>query len=224
VKLALCALAAGLAGCAKGGGDGGPPAPPITAAWHDDFERADLGDDWFASGDGYRIVNGALEAQHAHNHPLWLRRALPRDVVVELDARSMSRDGDIKLEIFGDGHTYEEHPESGAAYIASGYVLVMGGWFNSLSAIARGNEHGADRKTRRVPRVEPGRTYHWKIVRAGGRLDWYVDDMATPFLSFDDPAPLAGPGHDRLGISDWDTDTWFDNLAIAPYAAPAPAP
>ena len=47
-------------------------------------------------------------------------------------------------------------------------------------------------------------------------LKWFVDDMKTPFLTLDDPKPLDGPGHEYLGFNNWETDTWFDNLTIAP--------
>jgi hypothetical protein len=43
-----------------------------------------------------------------------------------------------------------------------------------------------------------------------------VDDLTTPFLRYDDPRPLEGAGHEYLGLNNWETDTWFDNLAITP--------
>ena len=186
--------------------------PPITAPWTDDFERAELGGDYFRSGGNYRIAEGALGTQGAYNHPLWLRKKLPRDVSIELDAWSNSTDGDLKGEIFADGQSYAHDK---GAYTSTGYVLVMGGWKNSKSIIARGNEHG-DVVERKVPRVVPGQRYHWKIVRRGQRIEWFVDDMPPPFLALDDPAPLEGPGHEYFGFGNWESDAWFDNLAITP--------
>ena len=66
------------------------------------------------------------------NNPLWLKAKLPENVAVDFDVRSMSPEGDIKCEIFGDGSDH-----------ASGYVLIHGGWNNSISIIARLDEHGA---------------------------------------------------------------------------------
>src|SRR5262245_26065570 len=66
----------------------------------DDFERRDLGDDWLGTGGNYVIRNGQLKIEGARNKPLWLRRKLPHDVRIEVEARSDSPDGDIKLEIF----------------------------------------------------------------------------------------------------------------------------
>lgn len=202
-------------GCSKGRQEG-PEPPPITAAWSDDFERSELGGDWRATGGGYHLVNGAVNAQGAFNHPLWLRKKLPRDAAIELDAWSTSPDGDIKVELWGDGRSFD--PDRGG-YTATSYVAVMGGWRNSKSQIARLDEHGRDVAARARPPVEPNRRYHWKFVRQGGRLDWFVDDMTTPFLSLDDPRPLEGAGHEYFGFDNWQTDTWFDNLRISPYAA-----
>jgi hypothetical protein len=35
-------------------------------------------------------------------------------------------------------------------------------------------------------------------------------------MRFDDPFPLAGKGHDRLGFSSWEAQLYFDNLKIEP--------
>jgi hypothetical protein len=192
------------------------PPPPITAAWKDDFERAAPGSDYNATdADAYKISGGVLSARGAYNHPLWLRRAIPRDGVIELDAKSMSPEGDIKIEAWGDGR-HHAPSKAKVQYTASGYVFIFGGWNNSASIIARQSEHGRDVARRVDTRVEPGRTYHFKIVRQGAKIDWYVDDMQTPFLSFTDPAPLEGPANSYFAFSNWESDTWFDNLTVSP--------
>jgi farnesoic acid O-methyltransferase len=186
--------------------------PPITAPWTWDFD-AGLGDVFYATGDGYRGERGALSAHGAHNHPLWLRKKLPRDVRIDLDAWSTEPHGDLKVEVFGDGHSFDP---DGGRYTATGYEVIFGGWFNSRSIIARLDEHGADMAARTEPRVVPGRRYHWRIERRGKTITWFIDDLATPFLRYEDPRPLDGAGHEYFGFNNWETDTWFDNLVIAP--------
>jgi hypothetical protein len=165
------------------------------------------------------------------NNPLWLKASLPQDVAVDFDVRSVSPEGDIKVEIFGDGINH-----------ASGYVLIHGGWNNSLSIIARLDEHGpslgalqaeAHRRggddvvkagvfrasTRMRVEAAPfpvqvGRTYHWRIERRGSKISWFIDN--APFMQLDDPFPLVGPGHDRMGFSSWEAQLYFDNLKVAP--------
>jgi hypothetical protein len=187
--------------------------PPIKEEWRDNFDRDSVGDGWYASGDGYRVANNALNAKGAHNHPLWLRAKIPRDVRIDLEVWSTENRGDIKVEIFGDGHSYDA---DGGAYTATGYELIFGGWYNSKSIIARLDEHGSDVVQRVEPKVVPNQHYNWRIERRANQLTWFIDDMTNPFLQQIDPRPLEGMGHEYFGINNWETDTWFDNLVISP--------
>jgi hypothetical protein len=130
--------------------------------------------------------------------------------VIELDAWSNDEAGDIKLEAWGDGESFAHE----ASYTATSYVFIFGGWHNQLSAIARLDEHGKDRRTRADVRVVKGRRYHFRIARKGGHLDWQIDGQ--PFLAFDDPQPLVGPDHAYLGLNDWEAELHFDNLRVTP--------
>lgn len=195
--------------------------PVISEPFSEDFERAEVGPGWHNTGGEYAVKDGKLNVTRAHNHPLWLRRKLPRDVVVELDVMSKGMDpstnrfkGDSKIELFGDGESYDPDTPFNA-YFPSGYVFVFGGWNNSNSIIGRKGEHDDLAKVQRPgPTMEPGRTYKWKITRKGSQIDWLVDGQ--PFLSWNDPEPLAGEGQEYLGINAFDSDVWFDNLRIAP--------
>ncbi len=189
---------------------------PITASFADDFERSNLGDNYFATTENYQLVNGALSAKGAFNHPLWLTKTLPHNVSIEFDCWSNSAAGDIKIEFFGDGKSHAATKEK-VQYKATGYVAIMGGWNNSKSLLARRDEHGKageDLIARTAPKVVLGKRYHWKITRLGDTLTWYVDDMKTPFLEFTDARPLTGDAQAYLGFNNWESDTWFDNLSI----------
>lgn len=180
------------------------PAATVLGPGHsDDFQRQRVGPDWWSAGGQWQIRHGELWSPASRNNPLWLRMRLPPDVSIEFDARSESRSGDIKFEVFGNGRDH-----------GSGYVLIFGGWGNQVSAIARLDEHGADRQERSDRKVVVGRTYHMRLERRGNELRWYVDGEL--FLSFSDPSPLKGEGHDRFAFSSWDADLFFDNLRIEP--------
>jgi len=190
------------------------PPEPAAGPFFDDFDRAQLGPDWLATDPtAVSLEQGAAVVQRAHNHPVWLRKPIPDDVVIDLEVWTDSPDGDMKVEVFGDGQSFHRG-DLGAAYDATGYVLVMGGWRNTLSAIARQHEHAADRVTRADPRVVPGRKYHWTIRRQGRVLSWLVDGQ--PFLTLDDADPLRGPAHRYLALSGWESKVHFDNLRIKP--------
>ena len=80
-----------------------------------------------------------------------------------------------------------------ARYMATGYELIFGGWYNSEV------DHRAARRARQRRRaanatlkVQPNQHYHWRIERNGKTLTWYVDDMTKPFLVLEDPQPARG--------------------------------
>ena len=186
--------------------------PPITERFVDDFERSSIGGNYYPTGGNYQIVDGQLIAKDGFNHPLWLRKALPRDVAIEVDVWAETDVGDLKVELFGDGRS---HAKNKGAYRATGYVAIFGGWNNSKSILARKNEHGKELvidRTRR--RVEKARTYHWKIVRQGGVVEWFIDGAS--FLRYEDPRPLEGPGHRYFAFNNWQSPSRFDNLSITP--------
>jgi hypothetical protein len=202
---ATLALASAVAGCKA-------KDEAITGPYSETFDRALLGPGWTNTGADYRIADGRLVVSNAYNHPAWLRKKLPRDASIELDVQSNSPAGDIKVELYGDGQSFD--PDKGS-YVSSGYVLIFGGWNNSLSVICRNNEHDDGRKAERHDvRVVPGRRYHWSITRRGGAIDWAIDGQ--PFLAWTDPDPLAGAGHEHLGVNDWQSEVSFDNLNVRP--------
>ena len=198
------ALIVALLGCTPQGD------PGIGAGFFDDFERAQLGADYEKTGGNWRIENGELHVRGAKNHPLWLLRTLPRDVRVELDARSETPDGDIKVEVFGDGASHARSDR----YQATSYVVIFGGWQNSKNVLARMDEHGSDRVLGEPRKVEVGKTHHFRIERRGGILTVWVDGAIL--LEMDDSDPLYGRGHDHFAFNNWQSDLWFDNLKITP--------
>ncbi len=179
----------------------------------DDFERAEVGDryrpaaadlGWEAGT--WKIEGGRLVGEKIHNATLWLQVALPEKVRIEFDARAETETGDLKCEVFGDGKNHQ-----------SGYILINGGWSNSINCIARQDEHQNERKEdRRCPRrgskamcVEPGVDYKWTIERTDGVVRWYLD--GTLFLTYDDADPVRG---EHFGFGNWEAKTTFDNLKI----------
>jgi hypothetical protein len=221
--------------------------PPATAQvpYLQDFSDGTVVERHFSTVGGYwRVVNGELLAPSVKNNPLWLLAPLPDDVAVEFDVRSEYPEGDIRVELFGDG----SDP-------SSGYVLVHGGWNNSLSVLARKSvnapslqalqrqaaasaqrlglpsadlvktgiltEDTAVRVETNTLPVQGRRTYHYRIERRGTLLRWTIDGL--PFLELNDPFPLKGPGHDRLGLSGFESQIYFDNLRVVPLDGSAPS-
>ncbi len=201
----LTLLAAGicLSGC--------PKDDPLSAPFVDNFDRVELGINYLNTGGPYKIDQGKLRVSGAINHPLWLKKKLPRDAIIEFKVSSGSPDGDIKVEAWGDG---QSHATSKGAYTATSYVFIFGGWGNKISALCRMDEHADNRKVRSDVKVVPGKTYSWKIKRQGSKVQWFIDGQ--PFLSMDDPQPLTGDGHSYFGFNNWQSDITYSELKITP--------
>jgi hypothetical protein len=198
-----------------------PDARALSDEFSDDFEREAIGPDWRATSGAWRIEGGRLCGQRARNHGVWLDRKLPRNARIEFVATSGSPDGDIKAEAWGDGVSAAK----GTSYDdATSYIVVFGGWKNSLHVLARLKEHGSDRLELRLipgsedPRTRPvaeGRSYRFEIERTDGHtVRFSVDDALIH--AFDDPEPLAGPGHEYFGFNDWDVPVCFDDVLVTP--------
>ncbi len=202
-----CVLACALAG-AEEPRTYSTPGTEATPIFSDNFDRDELGGAWRTTGEGARIEEGALVVEGLHNHPVWLTQELPDDIRVEFDAVAEGEEGDIKVEIAGDGVSFAKR----ASYTATGYVVIFGGWNNTINAIARRNEHGDDRKTTGQPKVEADRRYHFTLIRQHGILRWELDGQEV--LVYEDEAPLVGPGQRHFAFNNWESRVRFDNLRI----------
>lgn len=195
--------------------------PPITGDYVDRFERGQLGSAWRATSSAWRLEGGRLCAEGARNRPAWLARRIPTNARVEFDAISLSADGDIKAELWGDGLS----GATGVTYDhATSYLVIFGGWKNRFHVLARLNEHANDRteivvdpngRQFRTRPVVANRLYHFTVERIDGHtVRWLVNGEEVAVL--DDQNPLVGATHDHIGFNNWETLVCFDNLSITP--------
>jgi hypothetical protein len=195
--------------------------PMLDRPYTDDFDRLELGPDWLALSESWRIDAGRLCARGARNRGAWLLRRLPVDASIEFDAIALSDDGDLKVELWGDGHS----GASGLSYSdATSYIAILGGWKNTQHVFARLDEHGEDRialsvdPASRNPKFGPvvaQRPYRFRFERRqGNMLTWSVDGV--PLVELVDDEPLAGAGHEHFAFNDWTAPVCFDNLSIVP--------
>lgn len=182
----------------------------------------DLGPNWRqAQTSAWHIENGRLCGSKAQNHGVWLNKILPINARIEFDAIADSPDGDLKAEIWGDG---QSHATQATYNNATSYLTILGGWKNKFHVLARINEHAPDRKQIVVdPKsddpterpVTPGQAYRFKIERTDGKtVRWSVNGL--DYLTYDDPSPLLGMGHDHFGFNDWEVKVCFDNVKVTP--------
>lgn len=197
------------------------PAISIQAPFEDTFERAELGPDYNVRSPVWKITNGRLCGRGARNKGVWMIRKLPQNARIELDAYAESAEGDLKVELWGDGVS----TATGTSYTnATSYLAILGGWKNTKHLLARLDEHGSDRlefdvdpssDDERARAVSPGQPYHFKIERADGKtVVWAVNGVT--YFELADADPLIGAGHEYLGFNDWDAPVCFDNLKVTP--------
>ena len=121
----------------------------------------------------------------------------------QMAAWSHSPAVDTKIEMFGDGLRHE-----------SGYIVILGGWQNTISTIARLDEHERGRVELRR-RWEPYRRYHWTVQRTDGTtLELFIDGERV--LAYPDQAPLFGLKNNRLAFTSWESEVFYDDLTITP--------
>ena len=198
MRLAVACLAACCCSCLPKGEGAEQPL-----SFSDDFERAELGAHYTKTGGSWRVLAGGLHTRGDHNQPLWLDVPLPRNVRVEFTTVSKSPAVDSKVEIFGDGVRHE-----------SGYILIFAGWQNSITAIARKDEH--ERTRQEVRRGgEMNRRYRWMLQRTDAKtLELFIDGVKL--LEYVDERPLFGPGNNRLAFTSWESEVSYDDLKITP--------
>ena len=198
-------------------------APQLSTVFRDDFQRTELGPNWHGTTPRWAIEGGKLCGQSARNHPVWLKHRLAVNARIEYTARTLSDEGDIKVEAWGSGQSFA----NGASYNdATSYLLIFGGWKNQLHVLARLNEHGSDRlalpldpaaiDVKRAT-VKANHDYAFIIERKDGRTVTFQVDGEMLF-AMSDTEPLTGRLHEHFGFNDWETHVCFDNLVVTPLS------
>lgn len=187
------------------------PLPPDagltggTLVFEDDFSGGL--EKFIVESDNWKIVDGALYTgdKPNENKGVWLKDTdLPADFRVEFTARSVKGNqkvfqGDMKCEF---GGTKKVH--------ADGYIIIFGGWKNTVNTIAKKDEHGkgrlvVDGKTK----VKQDNEYRFQVVRLGNEIKWFLDGKLL--LSVRDNEVLKGGA---FGFNNWNSRVYFDNLKV----------
>lgn len=163
-----------------------------TVQFSDDFERAEPGLDWEVLSGDWRIRDGRLIGRGE----LLCAWQFPGAQRLEFEA-SAPDPGDLSGLIGVGSGGYK-----------TGYFLGFGSHGNTCSKLLV-----AGLETQRVDLgATPGRTHHIRCERLGRRVTLTVDDHVV--LDHEDPAPLTGPAHQRVGLYVWNQAV-IDNVRIS---------
>lgn len=177
----------------------------LVKIFEDDFNRAEIGENYANLGGDWKIENGKLKSIRAENKNLVLKSVdLPQNAVIELTMKSLSKEIDVKFNLWGDGKPHDH---------GDGYTFILGGWKNRVSVISKLDEHEKKRSEKRNAGLEKGKLYKVKVERKSNKIKWFVNGEL--FLEYFDETPLkVSEGYSKLSFANWRSDVEFDDLKI----------
>ena len=176
----------------------------LVKIFEDDFNRAEIGENYEIQGGDWQIFDGKLRCKTAKNRNLVLKSVdLPQNAVVELTMKSYSDAVDVKFNLWGDGKIHDH---------GDGYSFILGGWNNRISVISKLDEH-EKRRSERKGKLEKEKLYKIKVDRSSNKIKWFVNGEL--FLEYNDETPLkVDEGYSKLSFANWKSDVEFDDLKI----------
>ena len=182
----------------------GDPWQPVFT---DDFERGELGADWYLRGGKARIESGRLILEGA-GATLLVDRPFAPDVRIEFTAEALPGLPPCDLSVaMGASRLLGYH-----------YLLAFGGESNRANRIL-GPRDGGVRDRKPAMLIEPGRRYRITALKEGRRLALEVDGKTL--LETQDADPVGGPGFDRVGLVTWN-GMIVDDVRVSERVSPAP--
>lgn len=176
-------------------------------AWQDDFERSQVGDDWFGlRGARASIQNGRLLLQGG-GATLITERTFAPDVRIEFDAEAQPDVPPCDLSA-----TIGANKDHGY-----GYLFAFGGQSNQANQLLGRGVRQVDKNPPFV--IEHGKVYHCVAQKEGNRLTYTVN--GTKILDAVTTDPIGGPGFDRVGLVTW-TGMYVDNVKVYERKKPHP--
>ncbi len=175
-------------------------------AFHDTFDREELGPDWQAVSGEASVSGGRLRLTGA-GATLVCVRPFAADVTLEFVAEA-------------DPSMVPCDLSAGlAASLQHGgcYLLAFGGQSNRVNQILGPDVRVVDESPPFV--IEHGRRYLVQARKEGRLLTLSVD--GRELLRAETPDPLAGPGFDRVALVTW-TGMLVDEVRVLERASPAP--
>ncbi|MGC8861343.1 MAG: hypothetical protein ACP5R5_01060 [Armatimonadota bacterium] len=180
--------------------------PTWNLVWQDDFNRDEVGQDWYVCRGKASIRDGRLLLEGA-GATIVTERRFAADVRIEFDAEAQPGVPPCDLSA-----TIAASKEFGY-----GYLYAFGGANNRVNQLLGPGVHLVDQKPGLL--IEPGRVYHIVAQKEGKRFTCTVDGTTILDASAEDPA--GGPGFDRVGLVTW-AGMLADNFKVYERTLPHP--
>ncbi len=179
------------------------------------------------SGRGRLHVVTSTEPGKEPAATLWWREALPADVLIEftagvdpsaeknaanLNVILGAREADGTAYQFGRSGRYPDYQS------IPNYIFTLTGGFQDGWARVRKNPGFSILAENQATRSAPGEIYRVRIVKAGGRIRYWLNGRLVHDVT--DATPLSG-GH--FALRTWTSQVWWSDLRISALTV-APAP
>jgi hypothetical protein len=184
----------------------GVSADQWKLVWQDNFDRSELGTDWYLVTGEVLLQSGRLLLKGA-GATVVTERTFAADVRIEFDAEA-----DPKTQPCDLSATIAASKEFGY-----GYLFAFGGANNQVNQILGFGVTVVDSKPKLL--IKLGRVYHIAAIKEGKRLVYTVDGEKILEASADDP--VSGPGFDRVGLVTW-AGMLVDNFRVYERTVPHP--
>lgn len=174
--------------------------------WHDNFDRDEVGPDWYVCGGKASIEAGRLLLEGG-GATIITERRFKADVRIEFDAEA--HPGVPPCDLSATIGANKDH--------GYGYLFAFGGRSNQANQLLGLGVRQVDLEPPFV--IEHGRVYRLVAQKEGRRLTYTVDGVKI--LDAETPDPVGGPGFDRVGMVTW-TAMYADNFRVYERAVPHP--
>jgi carboxypeptidase C (cathepsin A) len=192
----------------------------------EDFADATWRERWQIEGNAdFSLHAGRLHAVTPLTAPgvepaatLWLRQALPADVLIEFTAgaAAVTEENACNLNVFlhatepdGSPYRFGRSGNYGDYHKIPNYIMTLTGGFQAGWARLRRDPGFELLSEEQSTRSEPGKTYRFRILIQKGRIRQWIDDRLIHDAV--DPHPLPGG---QFGLRTWRSRVWWSDLRI----------
>ncbi|MDF2988979.1 MAG: hypothetical protein K0R50_4489, partial [Eubacterium sp.] len=179
----------------------------LSATFSDDFSSGNY-DKWTPYGGTWSVSNNTLQVNSGQGYKVIAKNTEFSNVSYEADLKITSGTGDagVLFRVTGASVGGDNVVGYYAGINAGGDAVILGKMNNNWNELTRVS------KT-----IDINKTYHMKVVAYGTLIKVFVDDMATPVISFNDNTYT----HGAIGVRIYNSVVAFGNIHAETYTAPA---
>ncbi len=178
----------------------------LSASFSEDFSSGNY-NKWTPYGGTWSVSGNTLQVASGQGYKVMAKNTEFSNVSYEADLKITGGTGDAGILFRVTGASVGGDNVIGyyAGINAGGDAVILGKMNNNWNELTR------------VPKtIDINKTYHLKVVAYGTLIKVFLDDMATPVISFNDNTYTRG----AIGLRIYNASVAFGNIHAETYAAP----